>query len=55
MDLEQVIEVQLAQAKPKVFASDEAIEELIAKTISRYCRDALGKRPLCAITIARVE
>ncbi len=53
--LEQVIETQIAQAKRHVFATDETVEELVGMAVSRYCRDAIGKKPTCSVIVSRVE
>ena len=44
-----------ARAKPAELDDDDALEELIQRTCSRVCNDAVGKKPVVTVMISRLE
>ena len=52
--LEAAIEREITAARRSVFPSDEAVEELVASTVSRLCKTAIGKRPITKVIVNRL-
>ncbi len=53
--LEAEIGRVLARAKPRELDDDDAIDELVQRTVSRVANDAVGKKPVCKVMISRLE
>ena len=53
--LEAEIGRVLARARKAEIADDDALEELILRSCSKTCDDAIGKKPLCSVMISRLE
>ncbi len=45
----------LARAKRGELADDDTLDEMIQRTVSRICNDAIGKKPVCTVMISRLE
>ncbi len=52
--VETAVDQELLSAKKGRLASDEEVESLVAKTVSRTCRDLVGKKPVCKVLINRL-
>ncbi|GLQ34762.1 MBL fold hydrolase [Amylibacter marinus] len=53
--IEEQIERVLVSQKAKRLLDDEEVEHLVARTVSRICRDEVGKKPVSRILINRLE
>jgi ribonuclease J len=53
--LEAELDRVLARAKRAELDDDDALEELIQRTCSRVCNDAVEKKPVCTVMISRLE
>jgi ribonuclease J len=53
--LEAEIEAVIGRAARKVLDDDEALEDLVQRTCSRICNQAIGKKPLCNVLISRLD
>jgi ribonuclease J len=53
--LEREIGQMVSRAKRAEIADDEALEELVQRTCSRVCNEAIGRKPLCSVMISRLE
>jgi hypothetical protein len=45
----------LARARPAELDDDDALDELIQRTVARIANDAVGKKPVCTVMISRLE
>ncbi|MCP5073859.1 MAG: ribonuclease J [Rhodobacteraceae bacterium] len=52
--VETAVDQELLKAKKNRLASDEEVESLVAKAVSRTCRDLVGKKPVCKVLINRL-
>lgn len=52
--LEETIDAELASVKRAVLASDDDVEKLVARTVSRVCKDLVGKKPVVKVLINRL-
>jgi len=52
--IEEAVEQELLKAKRKLLNSDDEIERLVARIVSRTCKDAVGKKPVCQVMINRL-
>ena len=52
--VEAGVETALSRAKKSVFASDDAVEELVTRAVNRAGKDHLGKKPICKVMINRL-
>lgn len=53
--LEAEIEKTLSKASKKTLRDDDAVEDLTHRTITKFCRDLTGKKPVTQILINRLE
>ncbi len=53
--LEDQIERELARAGRKTRSSDEAVERLVSQICNRVCKAEIGKKPLVATLISRLD
>jgi ribonuclease J len=53
--LEAEIGRVLARARPAELDDDDALDELIQRTVARIANDAVGKKPVCTVMISRLE
>jgi ribonuclease J len=53
--LEAEIVRVLARAKRGELEDDDALEELIERSVARIANDAVGRKPLCRVMISRLE
>ncbi len=53
--LEEAVDRDLASAGTKTLKSDEAVEDLISRTVRRLCNDTVGKKPVVTVLISRLE
>lgn len=53
--LEAEIEATLAKTSRKTLRDDDAVEDLTHRTITKFCRDLTGKKPVTQILINRLE
>jgi ribonuclease J len=53
--LERFVDSDLAEAKPKVLASDEALEALVVRAVSSGASDLTGKKPVVSVMISRLD
>jgi ribonuclease J len=52
--LENLIDKELDMAKKSRLASDDEVENIILRAVSRTCRDLVGKKPVCKVMINRL-
>jgi ribonuclease J len=52
--LERAIDQELEGSKKTVLASDNNVEKLVQKTVSRICKDLTGKKPIVKVLINRL-
>ncbi|MCO4824764.1 MAG: ribonuclease J, partial [Amylibacter sp.] len=52
--LERAIDEELLSSKKNLLASDDDVERLVARTVSRVCRDLVGKKPVVKVLINRL-
>ncbi|MEJ6709706.1 MAG: ribonuclease J [Amylibacter sp.] len=52
--LERAIDEELLSAKKNLLASDDDVERLVGRTVSRVCRDLVGKKPVVKVLINRL-
>jgi ribonuclease J len=52
--LETEVERTLNGASAKVLKNDDACEELVHRTVTKYCNDIVGKKPITQIMINRL-
>ena len=52
--LEQAIDADLASAKRKALSNDDEVETLVMRTVSRVCKDLIGKKPVVKVLINRL-
>ena len=52
--LEREIDAELSAAKANLLASDEQLEKLVLRTVSRVCKDLTGKKPVAKVLINRL-
>ncbi|PLS22101.1 ribonuclease J [Neptunicoccus cionae] len=52
--LEREIDGELSAAKRNLLASDEQLEKLVLRTVSRVCKDLTGKKPVAKVLINRL-
>jgi len=52
--LETEVERALKGASVKVLKNDDACEDLVHRTVTKYCNDMVGKKPITQITINRL-
>ncbi|GGA22096.1 ribonuclease J [Neptunicoccus cionae] len=52
--LEREIDGELSGAKRNLLASDEQLEKLVLRTVSRVCKDLTGKKPVAKVLINRL-
>jgi hypothetical protein len=52
--LEREIDHVVRSAQRAQVDDDDALEELIQRTCSRVCNDAIGKKPVCTVMISRL-
>jgi len=52
--MEEGVEHELARASDKIFLSDEALEDLIRRSIRRTGKTLMGKKPECRVLINRL-
>lgn len=53
--LETAIDAALETAKPNALREDEDVEDLVGRTISRTCRDLIGKKPVNRVFTNRLQ
>jgi ribonuclease J len=53
--LEAEIGRVLVRAKKAELADDDALDELVRRTVARICDDAVGRKPVVAVMISRLE
>jgi ribonuclease J len=53
--LEAEIGRSLGRLGRKELGDDEVVDELVQRTCSRICNDAVGKKPVCTVMISRLE
>jgi ribonuclease J len=53
--LEAELGRQLARARRADLDDDEALDDLVQRTVSRICNDAIGKKPVTTVMISRLE
>jgi ribonuclease J len=52
--VEENIDAELAKARAAILASDEQVESLIRRVVSRTCSDLIGKKPVTSVMINRL-
>ena len=52
--IEVTVEQELLSAKKNLIKSDDEVERLVSRIISRVCKDAVGKKPVSQIMINRL-
>ncbi|MCP5088622.1 MAG: ribonuclease J [Rhodobacteraceae bacterium] len=52
--VETAVDKELLGAKKNRLSNDEEVESLVAKAVSRTCRDLVGKKPVCKVLINRL-
>ena len=45
----------LARAKKAELADDDALDELVRRACARVCDEAVGRKPVVAVMISRLE
>jgi ribonuclease J len=53
--MEAQIERALTKAKAKMLKDDEEVERLVARVVSKVCKDEVGKKPVTRVLINRLE
>ena len=53
--LEEKIEQSLVSQKAKRLRDDDEVEQLVARAVSRTCKDEVGKKPVVRVMINRLE
>lgn len=53
--LEDDIGRELNRAKRSDLDDDDAIEQIVGRTVSRRCNELIGKKPVCTVMISRLE
>jgi ribonuclease J len=53
--LETEVERALSKASKKTLRDDDAVEDLTHRTVTKFCRDLTGKKPVTQIMINRLE
>ena len=52
--IERNIDEELQRAKKKMLSNDDEIEKLVSRTVSRICKDMVGKKPVIKVLINRL-
>jgi ribonuclease J len=52
--LENAIDQELENASKNLLSDDENVERLVVKTVSRVCKDNIGKKPVIKVLINRL-
>ncbi len=52
--IEVTVEQELMSAKKNLIKSDDEVERLVSRLVSRVCKDAVGKKPISQIMINRL-
>ena len=52
--LERSIDEELVSAKKATLMSDDEVERLVTRTVSRVCKDLIGKKPVVKVLINRL-
>ena len=52
--IERNIDEELQRAKKKMLSNDDEIEKLVSRTVSRICKDLVGKKPVIKVLINRL-
>lgn len=52
--LEQEIDAELGKAKRGLLADDDQVEKAVLRTVSRVCKDLVGKKPVVKVLINRL-
>jgi ribonuclease J len=52
--LERSIDEELVSAKKNTLSNDDEVERLVSRTVSRVCKDLVGKKPVVKVLINRL-
>ncbi len=52
--IEEAVEQELMKSKRKLLNSDDELERLVSRIVSRICKDAVGKKPVSQVMINRL-
>jgi len=52
--IEDAVEKELLKSKRKVLNSDDEVDRLVTRIVSRTCKDAVGKKPVSQVMINRL-
>ncbi len=52
--IEEAVEQELMKSKRKLLNSDDEVERLVSRIVSRICKDAVGKKPVSQVMINRL-
>lgn len=52
--LERSIDEELSSAKKNTLSNDDEVEKLVSRTVSRLCKDLVGKKPVTKVLINRL-